>query len=53
MYTSSTEALAYANFVLGNLDVAKALKEEALANLENLDEEDAAHIRKQIEDLPF
>jgi len=53
MYASSTEALAYANFVLGNLDEATALKQEALANLEGLDEEDAAHIRQQIEDLPF
>ena len=53
MYASSTEALAFANFVLGNLDEAKALKQEALANLEGLDAEDAAHIRKQIEELPF
>jgi hypothetical protein len=32
---------------------AKVLKQESLANLDGLDEEDALHIRKQIEELPF
>ena len=53
MHASSTEALAYANYVLGNLEEAKALKREAIENLDGLEEDDAAHIRKQIEELPF
>ena len=53
MYASSAEALAYANFVLGNLDAANEFKNEAISYLEALDSEDAQLIRGQIEDLPF
>jgi hypothetical protein len=53
MYASSTEALAYANFVLGNMDLAKKLKQDALALTVGLEAEDAAHIQQQINELPF
>ena len=52
-HASSSEALAYANYVLGNMAVAMNLKDEAIALLVGLRIEDAKHIRQQIEELPF
>ena len=53
MKASSAEALAFAHFVLGDLPMALEYKVKALQLLEGLDEHDAEHIRKQIEELPF
>ncbi len=53
MKASSMEALAFAYFVLGDLPVALEFKRQAFQLLEGVDEHDAEHIRKQIEELPF
>jgi len=53
MHASSCEALAFAHYVLGNLELAKEFKAQALKELDGLSEEDASHIRSQIEELPF
>lgn len=53
MKASSSEALAHAHYLLGHLELAHKYKQEALTLLEGLDEEDAHHIREQIQELPF
>lgn len=53
MKASAAEALAYAHFVLGDLQMADEFKNRATKLLEGVNEKDAAHIRKQISELPF
>ena len=53
MKASAAEALAFAHFLLGEHQAASQYKEQAIKLLEGLNEKDAEHIRKQIEELPF
>lgn len=53
MKASAAEALAFAHFLLGEHQTATEYKAQAKKLLEDLNEKDAEHIRKQIEELPF
>ena len=53
MIASATEALAFAEYIRGNLEEAKTLKDKALELLVGVEEHDAKHIRDQIHALPF
>ncbi len=52
-HASATEALAYANYVMGRTEEALRLKNEAMSLLKGVEFDDAEHIRTQIEELPF
>jgi hypothetical protein len=53
MHASAAEGLALAHYVAGNLAEANRYKSQAIAALEGVGEEDAKHIRDQINELPF
>jgi len=53
MTASATEALAFAEYIRGNLERAQELKIKALDQLNGVDEQDAGHTREQIQALPF
>jgi len=53
MHASAAEGLAFAHFVAGDLEQAQRYKDLAISELRGVGEEDAEHIRKQIDELPF
>jgi len=53
MHASAAEGLAFSYFVAGDREQAEHYKALAHSELEGVGEEDAAHIRKQIDKLPF
>lgn len=53
IHASAMEALAYAHHVLADDKTASLCKIQALALLDGVNEIDADHIRKQIDQLPF
>ena len=53
MKASAAESLAYAHYLLGDMELAQQYKQEAIDRLVGVDEKDAHHIREQNEELPF
>jgi hypothetical protein len=52
-HASSSEALAFANFVIGNFESATKWKSQAISELVHVNKADARPIKQQIEELPF